>query len=130
MQWKEESTGFATPCHVWTGTTDTDGRYGTVYHAGRYKKAHRMVWERNRGPIEVGLQLHHLCGVTLCVNLDHLVALSNRDHVRTDRAKLSPDIVRYIRRALKSQNTIARELGISESLVSAVRLRQVWADVE
>lgn len=133
-RWEERDTGFATPCRIWTGSIgayrDGNGRYGTIYHAGRYQKAHRVLWEQAHGPLSADVQLHHLCGVTQCVNIAHLVALTRLEHMREHHAKLDPDRVRYIRTARKSQNTIARELGVSEWLVGLVQRGEAWADVE
>ena len=34
--------------------------------------AHRYAWERANGPIPDGMVIDHICGVTMCVNPDHL----------------------------------------------------------
>lgn len=59
-------------CWVWNGALTQTG-YGNVALPGRRTtKAHRWVWENLVGPIPDGLELDHLCLVTLCVNPDHL----------------------------------------------------------
>lgn len=62
-----------TGCWIWTSTTDIKG-YCQVSREGGTKKtyAHRMVWERLRGPIPPGLHIDHMCRVRCCVNPDHL----------------------------------------------------------
>jgi hypothetical protein len=63
-------------CWLWTGTLN-DG-YGVVRVNRKSKKAHRVVFERARGPISAGLTLDHLCRVRSCVNPDHLEPVTNR----------------------------------------------------
>lgn len=51
---------------------------------GRMRRAHAWAWERANGPIPQGFVLHHTCGNKLCVNHNHLVAMSQADHVRLE----------------------------------------------
>ncbi|WP_352241760.1 HNH endonuclease signature motif containing protein [Microbispora sp. NBRC 16548] len=71
-------------------TWDEDGRT-----EGRL--AHRFAYERTKGPIPEGAQLHHTCARRACVNPDHLqlaTALENtaeslqRKHLRSKRDAL------------------------------------------
>lgn len=64
-------------CWLWTGTS-ADGRYGRFHLLGRNYQAHRWAYEQLVGPIPEGLQLDHLCRVTLCVNPDHLEPVTGR----------------------------------------------------
>ena len=60
-------------CWLWTAST-LNG-YGQIKAGGRFGKillAHRVAYEMLVGPIPEGLQLDHLCRVTLCVNPKHL----------------------------------------------------------
>jgi hypothetical protein len=64
-------------CWLWTGNTNGRG-YGRVYlGARRQPLAHRVVYELTRGSVPIGLELDHRCRVTLCVNPDHLDAVSH-----------------------------------------------------
>jgi hypothetical protein len=62
-------------CWEWTGATN--GSYGVMVvgkrgHGKRFGMAHRIVYERERGPVPDGLTLDHLCRNHLCVRPDHL----------------------------------------------------------
>src|SRR6185369_15980191 len=46
--------------------------YGSVRINGKTCGAHRMMYERHKGPIGAGLVLDHLCHNPACVNPDHL----------------------------------------------------------
>jgi hypothetical protein len=41
-------------------------------------KAHRVSYEMYKGPIPDGLQIDHLCRVTICVNPAHLEAVTGK----------------------------------------------------
>ena len=63
-------------CIVWQRAQDGRG-YGLVRHDGAHKKAHRVAYELRKGPIPDGLQIDHLCRNRLCVNPDHLEAVTS-----------------------------------------------------
>jgi len=79
VYWQPDENG----CWIWTGPTDTKG-YGQAPAGkrGLHKRAHRFVWEQERGPIPKGLELDHLCRVKLCVNPDHLEPVTHRENMR------------------------------------------------
>jgi hypothetical protein len=54
-------------CWLWVGYLNDSG-YGLVSVGGKERRAHRVVYERVRGPIPDGLQLDHLCRTRCCVN--------------------------------------------------------------
>jgi hypothetical protein len=59
--------GHSTPCWMWLGFINNVGygRFGNEY-------AHRASYERHRGPIPKGMQPDHLCGVSACINPEHM----------------------------------------------------------
>lgn len=61
-------------CWLWTAGRHRDG-YGQT---SRGKKAHRVAYEFVKGPIPEGLEIDHLCRVRLCVNPDHLEAVTHK----------------------------------------------------
>lgn len=69
--------GAAGDCWPWVGVKDKDG-YGFLMVGLRKgerrtsRRAHRLSYEHERGPIPVGYQLDHLCRNPACVNPAHL----------------------------------------------------------
>lgn len=80
-------------CWLWTGRmVDGYGRFDTT--AGHQMRAHRWAWESHHGrPVPQGLTLDHLVGAgepctsTLCVNPDHLEAVTNSENLRRRHAR-------------------------------------------
>lgn len=71
-----------TGCWLWIGAT-TGGGYGNVWVAGKWRPAHRVLFEIARGEvIPAGLQLDHLCRVRRCVNPDHLEIVTAKENIR------------------------------------------------
>jgi hypothetical protein len=68
----------ATECVLWTGARHIQG-YGQT---GKDELAHRQAWTDAFGPIPSGMQIHHECGVKLCVNVNHMQLLTTREHAR------------------------------------------------
>jgi len=56
--------------------------YARIRTAAGRQLAHRVVWERERGPIPPGHQIHHRCGTKGCINVDHLELLTADEHGR------------------------------------------------
>lgn len=49
---------------------------------GRMTRAHRWAYEHFVGPIPSGKQIDHICGVTRCVNPDHLRIATPSENTR------------------------------------------------
>lgn len=69
-------------CWIWDGHIDKDG-YG---HAGGGWRAARVAYKLFVGPILPGYEIAHkyCCSSRGCVNPEHLIMLSFREHKRYD----------------------------------------------
>jgi hypothetical protein len=70
-------------CWIWSGAVHKSG-YGQVKWKGKSTVAHRVTYELVKGKIPKGSVIDHLCNVKICVNPDHLEAVSYS--VNTQRA--------------------------------------------
>lgn len=67
-----------TGCWLWTGATRSKLKYGVIRWDGKQGAAHRFSYEQFKGKIPDGLHIDHLCRMPLCVNPDHLEAVTQR----------------------------------------------------
>jgi len=69
-------------CWRWTGATDGGHYYGSFMFEGKVRRAHRVSWTLAYGeaPPE-GMDLDHLCRVTLCVRPDHLEVVTHHENI-------------------------------------------------
>lgn len=138
------------PSECWPWVGGTNGRYGICGAGGkrgRLLKAHRLAWEFECGPIPEGGVLLHVCDNTRCVNPAHLRLGTQAENiadrnakgrqakgVRTACAKLNDEAVRDIRRTLRTgaatQRALARQYGVSDSIISTIWTRKAWVHVQ
>ena len=126
----EEDRGHGTPCWIWQRALNQEG-YGHAWNGEKVVRAHRMVYERHRGPIPSGADLDHLCRVRACVNPDHLEpvphAINNRRGAGT---KLKEWQVAAMRRAREEAELtdaqLAAAFGVSKSQVRVILAGKQW----
>lgn len=70
-------------CWRWTGFIMPNG-YGTFFAESKRMRgkmlAHRWIYEQKVGAIASRMVLDHLCRNTMCVNPEHLEAVTNREN--------------------------------------------------
>jgi hypothetical protein len=66
-------------CHLWVGAVNEKG-YGLFSLNGRRVRAHRVAYEKTKGPIPPEKQIDHLCRVPCCVNPNHLELVTSREN--------------------------------------------------
>jgi hypothetical protein len=64
---------------MWTGAA-LEG-YGIFNWKESKMKAHRAVYELLEGPVPDGLELDHLCEITMCVRPSHLEPVTHRINI-------------------------------------------------
>lgn len=117
-----------TNCWVWQKGLSPKG-YGQAWIAGTKttRNAHRVYYEDLVGSVDPGLELDHLCGNRACVNPAHLEPVTHVENVRRGRrAKLTAAAVAEIRSSPRTGRELARQFGVTESAISAVRKGRVW----
>lgn len=128
-------------CHIWMGSVDKDG-YGKIYYKNRHDKAHRVSYKLSYGDIQDGLMVCHKCDTPSCINPAHLFLGTpldnNKDRTLKNRgikgsrvgvSKLSDDLVRLIRADQRPQTHIAKDYGVSQSSISAIKLGKTWKHI-
>lgn len=128
-------------CLIWPYGAFDSG-YGYIHVSGRMLRAHRVVCERVHGPAPDGVEVAHSCGVRACVNPRHLRWATPRENAadkilhgthlsgeRMAQAKLTAESVRVIRTSRVRQKDLAQKFGVTQAVISAVRLRKIWKHV-
>ena len=130
-------------CWLWTATIDQSG-YGIfgIGGSGNTRRAHRVSYELFVNKISKNMRVCHKCDTPSCVNPDHLFCGTDADNAldrkrkkrsaigeKHGKAKLSEDIVRFIRVSLLSERQLAKELGFHRGTINAVRSGRTWSHV-
>jgi hypothetical protein len=120
----------ADECWEWRYARSAGG-YGQMWHAGRVRYVHRLVYEMECGPIPAGAHVLHSCDNPPCCNPAHLRVGTHADNMddmrRRGRAnggtpKLTREQASALREAYAhggvSQRSLARSYGITQGQVS------------
>lgn len=131
-------------CLVWLGCITGSIGYGQLLYQGKQRRAHRLAWEFERGPIPDGLFVCHKYDVPTCCNVDHLFLGTNSDNMRDcirkgrknmpngeqiNTAKLTAKQVIEIRRLLAAGAThieLGQRYGVDHTSISHIELRKTW----
>ena len=70
------------PSGCWLWTASTNGKYGTFGFGHHTVYAHRVSYQHYVGPMPEGYTIDHLCKVKLCVNPEHLEAVTYHENLR------------------------------------------------
>lgn len=138
-----------TPCIEWTGYVDRQRGYGGTWFDGVWARAHRAAYcqanSLSLADIE-GRVVMHRCDNPPCVNPAHLRLGSQLDNIRdrdrkgrTSRGRDRPNsklfdvTVWYIKARYamggKTISDLAREFGVSRSVVSRIVSGKSWSHI-
>ena len=134
-----------TGCFLWTHSYNSDG-YGSVRYNGKTMGAHRASYLHYIGPIPKGLCVCHKCDNPSCVNPEHLFLGTHKENVldckskgrlnrtgakgeKQHKAKLTEDLVRWIRTRPMPYRKMASLLGMSNSVILDVLVFRSWKHV-
>lgn len=135
-------------CVLFTGSVDTSG-YGLigVGGSGNIRKAHRVSYELQVGPIPEGLQVLHKCDVRCCINPAHLflgtlqdnmddrnakgrhVSLRGSKHAAAKVHEWDVRMMCEMRNAGRMVKQIAADFSLSTSVVSSIVSGKTWKHV-
>ncbi len=129
VEYIEQNCGHPTPCWIWQRARLVSG-YGVIGCHPSRQLAHRVYYERFKGPIADGLTLDHLCRVAACVNPDHLEPVTQRVNTqRGARAILSQhkaDEIRRLRADGWSRQALADRFGVAIQTIGNVLYGDAW----
>ena len=135
IAWRVQKSG----CWECTSHRQSGMGYTTVSRDGRQVYAHRIMYERENGPIPAGMCVLHRCDNPACINPAHLFLGTKGDNTRDCIAKgriargerhgvarLTRSDVLDIRRPGLSAVDAAAKHGISKSAVFKIRNGDRW----
>lgn len=134
-------------CRLWLTNKNPAG-YGTLYDAssGKIELAHRLAFQIRHGLSKLPAHVLHHCDTPACVNPDHLFLGTDADNTADKFSKgrgligercpwsiLTTEQVKEIRnsyaRGGTSQYKLARQFGVSRSLVNNILRGDRWKSV-
>ncbi len=137
-------------CWKWLAGKNAKG-YGRLSDGKKMDLAHRLSWILHNGPLPYhnsyhGMCVLHRCDNPECTNPKHLFLGTNDDNIRDMHAKhrqnggstkgeahkcskLRNRDIPVIRAWLGSQQSAADYFGVSQPIISAIKLGKIWRHI-
>lgn len=132
-------------CILWTGGLSCGYANFSLSRCKSVRASH-VAYELAYGPLPAGLFALHTCDNPQCINPSHLFAGTNSDNSKDmaakgrstkgekhGMAKLSNEQVLEIRRRYRVggifQRELAKEFGVTQTLIGMIVRRKVWSHV-
>ena len=129
-------------CWLWLGAMGVNG-YGQMHIKtnGKWRMgyAHRISWEIHNGPIPDKKHILHKCDNPSCANPHHLFigdqSSNMKDKVRKGRhprgedcsySRLTENDIKKIRNDKRTQAEIGNEYGVTQGMISRIKLYKAW----
>jgi len=136
--WSKVDVVTADMCWQWTGYCLPFG-HGQAWLQGKTFLSHRVAYSLAQGQVPPKLHVRHLCDNPCCCNPAHLALGSDQDNSDdkcrqgrqargsgNGRSKLSEQEVLCIYKSSKTQEELASEFGIRQSMVSRIKNGVYW----
>jgi hypothetical protein len=114
-------------CWIWQRAINRHG-YGHIQIDRKTCAAHRVYYERAKGPIPDGLVIDHICRVRACVNPDHMEAVTVTENTRRGaNTKLTAAQVDQVRASGASAYELADRFGCCPDVIWNLRSGKTWS---
>src|ERR1044072_3196962 len=123
--------GTEDECWEWRGGREQHA-HARIGAAGLRFLVHRVAYEIAKGDIPPGLVVMHSCDNGVCCNPKHLKLGTARDNIndmiqkKRGSVKLDKDQVEAIKLDNRKQWMIAKDYGVTQSLVSLIKSGRRW----
>lgn len=118
--------------------TKHNNGYSTVRWEGKTGLAHRKAYAQHHGLSRAdldGVVIRHTCDNRKCINPEHLVSGTQSDNLKDRRerhryrklTKEDADSIKYRLAYGASQSALAREYGVSVTMIGHIKHGRQWA---
>lgn len=122
-----------TGCWNWQRSISPEGYPKRMRVDGKSYAPHRFYYEEQHGPIPEDYQIDHLCKNRLCVNPDHLEAVTQLENIRRSSVtKLTEQDVANIKSLFAqgySKRRLGRMFGVTNTHIADIVNGICWKDI-